>query len=306
VRKVSSLVGQIISMSIVLGHVTQIMTRFLSIDILAAHSWDFYIPLSEDSIEQIRFWQNNLGAINSRSITESYKCSKIVFSDASSTGYAGYEVHAANDVSHGMWSAEEAAKSSTWRELTAVYRVLLSIARVLAHKRVKWFTDNQGVVSIVFKGSMKHELQNIAMAIYRLCMGYSIVLEMDWIPRSENEKADYFSKITDFDDWGISFEMLSILQARYGVFEIDWFASENNAKVSKFYSRFLNPSSFGVDAFTANWDEYFGLFVPPIKIVHMVLRKMDADQAKWVLVVPYGDRLHFGLYFVPQASLFQQ
>jgi len=25
---------------------------------------------------------------------------------------------------------------------------------------------------------------------------------MEWIPRSDNEVADYLSKIVDFDDWG--------------------------------------------------------------------------------------------------------
>jgi hypothetical protein len=48
VRKLARLVGQIISMSIVIGHVTQIMTHCLSIDIVKAFSWDSYITLSEE------------------------------------------------------------------------------------------------------------------------------------------------------------------------------------------------------------------------------------------------------------------
>jgi hypothetical protein len=56
---VASLIGQLISMSVVTGHVSQIMTRALSIDILNAAYWDSYIVLSNDCIDQLRFWETN-------------------------------------------------------------------------------------------------------------------------------------------------------------------------------------------------------------------------------------------------------
>ena len=51
-------------------------------------------------------------------IFELHKCSKIVYSDASSTGYAGYEINTVDDISHGR--DEESATSSTWRDLMTV------------------------------------------------------------------------------------------------------------------------------------------------------------------------------------------
>jgi hypothetical protein len=74
------------------------------------------------------------------------------------------------------------------------------MVHLLANQRVKWFTDNQGVVSIVSKGSMKSDLQSFAMAIYKICMINSVVLDIEWIPRYENEKADFLSRILDYDD----------------------------------------------------------------------------------------------------------
>jgi hypothetical protein len=97
-----------------------------------------------------------------------------VYSDASSVGYGGYEVNTVNGVSQGTWSIEESLKSSTWRELVAVYRVLLSLVHILKHQRVKWYTDNQGVRSIAVKGSMKRDLQDVAYHIFQLCMENSI------------------------------------------------------------------------------------------------------------------------------------
>lgn len=61
-----------------------------------------------------------------------------------------------------MWNREETVKSSTWRELKGVYHVLCALFQCLEGHRVKWFTDNLGVVTIVAKGSMASELQEMA------------------------------------------------------------------------------------------------------------------------------------------------
>ena len=167
-------------MSIVIGQVSQIMTGYLSIDILKAYSWDSFISLSYVSIEQLKFWKSNLNNLNIKDIYESNKCSKIVYSDASSTGFAGYEVNTAIGMSYGMWSPEESKNSSTWRELMAVSRCIKSLGHFLCHL-VKWFTDNQGVTTIVRKGSMNKELQNIAFDVFNICISKSIQLEIEWI-----------------------------------------------------------------------------------------------------------------------------
>ena len=45
VRKAASFVGQIISMGIVIGPVSQVMTRYISLGILKARTWNSYIKL---------------------------------------------------------------------------------------------------------------------------------------------------------------------------------------------------------------------------------------------------------------------
>ena len=52
---------------------------------------------------------------------------RVVYSDASSTGYAGFTVEHGCHIALGQWNAIEAEKSSTWRELTAVARVLEAV-----------------------------------------------------------------------------------------------------------------------------------------------------------------------------------
>ena len=301
VKMLASFVGQIISMSTVLGPISQIMTRYLSMDISSALSWHSYVKPSKQSMLQINFWKNNLSKLNGRNIFQSRRCTKIVYSDASQTGFAGYEVHTLNSVSHGVWSAQEAHKSSTWRELMAVNKVLQSLSHILNNQQVKWFTDNSAVSIIVKKGSMNVELQNIAIDIFIWCMENSTTLDIEWIPRSKNEKSDYLSRIIEVDDWGISPQILKLLQQKWGLLEVDWFASHHNAKLPLFYSRFWNPESAGVDAFTEYWGGKYGLFVPPIRLISRVILKIISDSTEGVLIIPLWKSANFWPMLCPNG-----
>ena len=144
VRKISSIEGQIFSVSIVIGHISQIMTRYFSMDILSPWLWSSFISFSGGSIDQLKFWQDHLGKLNFKDIFESHKFSKIVYYDASPTGYAGYEINTVNGISHGVWSDEESAvfHLETTNGCLPLPQI---ICFFLASKRVKWFSDNQGL-----------------------------------------------------------------------------------------------------------------------------------------------------------------
>jgi hypothetical protein len=154
--------------------------------------------LSESSLEQLVFWRNNFQLVNVKHFTLDESCRQIVFSDASGTGYGGYIVETPIDIAHGMWLDSEKGNSSTWKELTAVKQVLLSLIHILSGKRIKWFTDNQNMVSIVGKGSTKTVLQELALDIFSACLKFNVNIDMVWIPRSENDRADYLSHVELF------------------------------------------------------------------------------------------------------------
>ena len=44
---------------------------------------------------------------------------------------------------------------------------------------------------------MKCHLQDIALDIYKQCLNYNLSLDVEWIPRTENERADFISRIVD-------------------------------------------------------------------------------------------------------------
>ncbi|CAC5392225.1 unnamed protein product [Mytilus coruscus] len=162
----------------------------LSIDILEKTSWNSCIVLSKASFIQINFWEENLGRVNVKSFTSDFSCQSVVYSDASNTGYGVYIVETPFNIAH--------------------------------DKRIKWFSDhgdNHNVVSIVAKGSMKPELQDIALCIFENCLTHNISIDADWVHRTFNEKADYISRIIDYDDWGVGEQLFTYLDSLWGPHE---------------------------------------------------------------------------------------
>ena len=104
-------------------------------------------------------------------------------------------------------------------------------------------------------GSMHFELHLLARDIFSFCYNHGIYLEIDWVPcfLNNRDKADCLSKIVDNDDWKIVPEIFQLLDSRWGPHTVDCFATFCNYKVPRFFSRFWNPGSSGMDAFFQTW-----------------------------------------------------
>eukprot|EP00731_Ephydatia_muelleri_P022428 Em0015g11a len=252
-KQIASIVGRIISMGIALGPVSRFMTRNLYAVLESRYAWCDVLEVSPQARAELEFWVDCLHSYNSQPIWHSPSAVRVVYSDASDTGYGGYTVEHGMHVAHGNWLPEEAVKSSTWRELVAVSRVLDSIAPKLRNVRVRWFSDNQNVVRIIQVGSRKAHLQEQAMRVFETCIAYQNRLEPEWLPREENELADFISRIIDYDDWQVDPECFYDLDGIWGPHSIDRFADNYNSQLPWFNSRFACPGTEAVDAFTVDW-----------------------------------------------------
>jgi len=120
--------------------------------------------------------------------------------NTSDTDYGGFVVQHGCHIAQGTWSTDEMAQSSTWRELVVVRRVLGSLLSKLKNQRIWWVSDNQKVERILEVGSKKPTLQKEALAVFSLATRNLIYIEPEWVPRTENQQADYLSHIQDRDD----------------------------------------------------------------------------------------------------------
>ncbi len=89
------------------------------------------------------------------------------------------------------------------------------------------------------------------------------------------------------DDWMISEKFFRLISDMWGPFSVDCFASYSNAKVSRFFSRFWNPNTAGVDALAQDWSKENCLLVPPVLLIPSVLRHLYFCKDRGALVFPW-------------------
>ncbi len=172
-RQIAGICGQLISMKIVIGPLVQLKTRHLYEFVQTAPAWDCLCRLGAAQKTELRFWSVWVKKLNNRGLSI---CSKIeildvpklfLSTDASETGAGGIlGTDRGFKIANTSWSVDEAANSSTWRELKAVEFALESFGPRLSNKYIKLHTDNQGTVAIINKGSPKQHLQVLAESIF--------------------------------------------------------------------------------------------------------------------------------------------
>ena len=85
--------------------------------------------------DKLLFWQRQIEVFNGQSIWPSPSAVRVVYSDASNTGYGGYYLEHSCYVANGQWTGQETQQSCTWRELKAVRLVLESFVGKLRNQR---------------------------------------------------------------------------------------------------------------------------------------------------------------------------
>jgi hypothetical protein len=255
-RTYAKIAGTIMSLRPVLGNSCLLFTRHLYAEIQAtvdSKSWNARFLPSESLIKELCFWVDFLPNSKPKSLHKVHlPPDRVLFSDASAhAGAVCFESLSLK--AHCAWNPLERLLSSTWRELRTVEYGLQCFGKMLQHMSVFWYTDNKAVEAIVKKGSMKMHLQDLALSIFTITSHFKIVLNVIWIPREENTKADAISKFWDTDDWSVTDDLFQACSLRWGEFTIDRFANFRNAKLPKFNSRFWNPNTAGVNAFAFDW-----------------------------------------------------
>ena len=110
---------------------------------------------------------------------------------------------------------------------------------------------------------MKFEWQTLA----KICYEHSIHLDIEWVPRDCNTRADFISKLVDFDDWQVTEDVFKDLDSLWGPHTVDCFATYYNRKIVRYFSRFWNPDTTGIDAFMQSWKVENSRLVPPVYLI---------------------------------------
>jgi hypothetical protein len=220
----------------------------------------------------------------------------IMASDASNFAVASYLIKGLPEFSFAdELTLEERGESSSTRELLAIQRTLQFwrssdvISQPLERMTLWWLTDNQNVEKMLSKGSGKLRIMKLVLDI--LSRGRSLKLDIQpiWVSRDNPFllKADAISKGIDTDNWEIAISDFDHLSTLMGPFSVDLFATKDNAKNTRFYSRTFEGGSLGVDAFAHSWSGECVFAAPPVSLVMPTIRKSaSAMGMTGILIIP--------------------
>ena len=76
--------------------------------------------------------------------------------------------------------------------------------------------------------ALQQETLGYVPCVYNIVCLLSV--EPEWIPRTENQIADFISHIQDFDDWQLHPSVFCWLNSRWGLCTVDRFASFYNTQ----------------------------------------------------------------------------
>ena len=82
---------------------------------------------------------------------------------------------------------------------------------MLRSQSVQVNIDNSSACKILSICSAKPHLQNIAIDIFTFSSKFSIKLIPQWIPREQNELADYYNRIKDAINWTIDNDIFKLI-----------------------------------------------------------------------------------------------
>ena len=136
------------------------------------------------------------------------------------------------------------------------------------------------------KGSSKSDLQSIALKVNEFCDQREITLNLEWFPRTLNERGDFLSKLSPVDDWSISNWVFDHLCSVWGHHDINGFSSNLNNKCHVFNSKYWVSGTYAVDAFDQCWYGVKNRMVPPPALGCKTLEKIVKDNAEATLILP--------------------
>jgi len=291
------LAGNLASMHWSFGRLSRLMTMSIYNDINRAPHRNAYISISDATIHDLNFWLCGFDRFNGfRPIWELVGFHITIYTDAAGINlksYGGWAGWTAKDghiqVARGNWSAAMTQEHSTMQELQAIYNTIQSFNKfnALNHKRVLIKTDNQAVFFIINKaGSRDLFVHQVCKDFTWYCIFNNIMLKATWIPREQNQLADFYSKLIDSGDWKLQPTVFRSLQRQWGPFDVDLFASFDNHQLPKYYSLYFTPTCAGVDAFNFHWGR--ACFCnPPFGIMAKVLSHALNCRACMCLICPF-------------------
>jgi hypothetical protein len=221
---------------------------------------------------------------------------RVFASDASEKVAFVYEAGEFKLVEEYAFTREEQETSSGQRELLAIQKTLKNRRREMESQkgRVYWITDSQNVHSFMKRGSRKPQIQKMVLDIKVMEKEMGIRIITIWKPRSTKHIvwADLGSKAyLSTDEWSIDNRTFKQIQQHIGLeVTVDGFATSANRRVDRFFSKYPQCGSEGIDFFAQKLSskEVYWL-CPPVQLVLTTIKHILAIENQVIAYVSFPE-----------------
>ena len=266
----------------------RLLQRFVNSCLAKNMSYDDYVSPSINACKDLDWWSKVGNSLPSRSLSP-FKANIEIFTDASQSGWGCWTPE--NKEAFGFWSSREKKLHINSLEFKAVFFGFLCFFRYTFNCSILIHSDNISVITYINNqgGTSSARLCDMGISLWEFCIKRNITISAVHLPGVDNSKADRLSRMENSDhSYSISEEYFELLY-NFVAFplKVDCFASRLNYKLDKFFSRYHDPFSSWVDAFSVHWSDHVYLF-PPVPIIHRVISKFIADKTgHGLLICPY-------------------
>ena len=264
------------------------LQRFVNLCLAQNLDLDSYVSASKKACIDLYWWSKVGNSLPSRSLSP-FEASLDLFCDASQTGWGCWTSN--NREAFGFWSYSERSLHINILESKAVMFAFCCFFRFSFNLSILIHSDSSTVVAYINKqgGTTSARLCDLALDLWEFCIKRNISIKAVHLPGIKNSRADYLSRLENNDhSYSLSNEYFALLcEAINFPLVIDCFASRLNYQLKNFISRFPDPYSSHIDAFSVKWSNNVYLF-PPIPIIHRVISKFISDKTDHgLLICPY-------------------
>lgn len=254
--------------------------------ILALHcqtgDYDSHMFITPDMKLELSWWIDNLSDQNRNIIHGNPDI--FITSDASAFGWGAVSE---SEKIGGRWDDHEIHNHINFLELLAAFYALKSFCKTKTNAHVLIRCDNTCAVTYIQKMGGKIKLLNdLAHKIWLWCKSRNIWLSATHVPGIANE-ADFNSRnFNENVEWKLNSDIFSIIVQKFGLPQLDMFASRLNSQLDRYVSWKPDPDAEAIDAFSVNWSGKYIYCFPPFSLMGRLVQKVRQDQADVLLVAP--------------------
>ena len=181
-----------------------------SLKISALHAQREIVPLSQEAINDLRWWSTQLHLHCSSPILKP-EALVVITSDASLRGWGAV---CQEETTGGLWTTEEACSHINLLELKAAYLAFQCFLKERVSTHILVRLDNRTAISYLnrMRGPSFSPLCQLALDIWTWCLARQITLHAEYLPGTENTIADWESRHHhDSSNWELCPSVFEVL-----------------------------------------------------------------------------------------------